>query len=267
MDAVFYVAAVLAILATLMVITRLNAVHALLYLIVSLLSVAVVFYTLGAPFIAALEVIIYAGAIMVLFVFVVMMLNLGKKTIAVEHSWLNPTMWIGPCILAVILIAEVTYLLLQAGSAPQGAASIEPKQVGMALFGPYLIGVELASMLLLGAIVGAYHWPDQNWNDWRRDMSSIPMEHGLLLAGILFALGLIGLLVRRNLIFILMSIEVMLNAAGLAFVVAGSRWAQPDGQVMFIFILATAAAEVSVGLRYYCSCTTSTNHWMPMRPV
>jgi len=70
----------------------------------------------------------------------------------------------------------------------------------------------------------------------------------LLLATILFALGLIGLLVRRNLIFILMSIEVMLNAAGLAFVVAGSRWAQPDGQVMFIFILATAAAEVSVGL-------------------
>lgn len=79
-------------------------------------------------------------------------------------------------------------------------------------------------------------------------MSSIPMEHGLLLAGILFALGLIGLLVRRNFIFILMSIEVMLNAAGLAFVVAGSRWAQPDGQVMFIFILATAAAEVSIGL-------------------
>ena len=79
-------------------------------------------------------------------------------------------------------------------------------------------------------------------------MSSIPMEHGLLLAGILFALGLIGLLVRRDLIFILMSIEVMLNASGLAFVVAGSRWAQPDGQVMFIFILATAAAEVSVGL-------------------
>jgi NADH-quinone oxidoreductase subunit J len=74
-----------------------------------------------------------------------------------EHSWLNPAMWTGPCILAAILIAEVTYLLSQAGSAPQGAASVEPKQVGMALFGPYLIGVELASMLLLGAIVGAYH--------------------------------------------------------------------------------------------------------------
>lgn len=79
-------------------------------------------------------------------------------------------------------------------------------------------------------------------------MTWVPMEHGLLLAGILFGLGLIGVLVRRNVIFILMSIEVMLNAAGLAFVVAGSRWGQSDGQVMFIFILTMAAAEVSVGL-------------------
>src|SRR5579875_1182822 len=79
-------------------------------------------------------------------------------------------------------------------------------------------------------------------------MATVPMNHGLLLAGILFALGLIGLLVRRNLVFMLMSIEIMLNAAGLAFVVAGSRWMQADGQVMFIFILAMAAAEVSVGL-------------------
>ncbi len=76
----------------------------------------------------------------------------------------------------------------------------------------------------------------------------VPMNQGLLLAGILFALGLAGLLVRRNLIFVLMSIEVMLNAAGLAFVAAGSRWGEAGGQVMFIFILAMAAAEVSVGL-------------------
>jgi NADH-quinone oxidoreductase subunit K len=79
-------------------------------------------------------------------------------------------------------------------------------------------------------------------------MPSLPMDHGLVLAALLFALGLIGVLVRRNIVFILMSIEIMLNAAGLAFVVAGSRWAQADGQVMFIFILAVAAAEVSVGL-------------------
>ena len=74
------------------------------------------------------------------------------------------------------------------------------------------------------------------------------MAHGLFLAGILFALGLTGLLVRRNVIFMLMSIEIMLNAAGLAFVVAGAKWHQADGQVMFMFILAMAAAEVAVGL-------------------
>jgi NADH-quinone oxidoreductase subunit J len=157
MDAVFYIAAVTAILATVMVITRLNAVHALLYLIVSLLSVAVVFYTLGAPFIAALEVIIYAGAIMVLFVFVVMMLNLGAKTAETERTWLKPGMWTGPCVLAAVLIVEVAYLLLHAGSLGQEAGLVGPKQVAIALFGPYLIGVELASMLLLGGLVGAYH--------------------------------------------------------------------------------------------------------------
>jgi NADH-quinone oxidoreductase subunit K len=79
-------------------------------------------------------------------------------------------------------------------------------------------------------------------------MISVPFEHGLILAAILFALGLTGLLTRRNIIFALLSIEVMLNAAGLAFVVAGARWGQPDGQVMFIWILTMAAAEVSVGL-------------------
>lgn len=79
-------------------------------------------------------------------------------------------------------------------------------------------------------------------------MTNSPLDLGLLLAVILFALGLLGVLVRRNIIFVLLSIEVMLNAAGLAFVVAGARWAQPDGQVMFIFILSMAAAEVAVGL-------------------
>ena len=79
-------------------------------------------------------------------------------------------------------------------------------------------------------------------------MATIPMTQALILAGILFFLGLAGVLMRRNLVFILLSIEIMLNAAGLAFVAAGSRWGQADGQVMFIFILTMAAAEVSVGL-------------------
>lgn len=79
-------------------------------------------------------------------------------------------------------------------------------------------------------------------------MTPVPLEHVLVLAGALFVLGLLGVLVRRNIILMLLSIEIMLNASGLAFVAAGARWQQPDGQIMFIFILAMAAAEVSVGL-------------------
>ncbi len=79
-------------------------------------------------------------------------------------------------------------------------------------------------------------------------MTSTPVDHALVLASVLFALGLVGLLVRRDLLVVLMSVEVMLNAAGVAFVAAGARWGQPDGQVMFLFVLAMAAAEVAVGL-------------------
>lgn len=79
-------------------------------------------------------------------------------------------------------------------------------------------------------------------------MSAIPLINVLFIAGVLFAIGMVGLLVRRNVIFMLISVEMMLNAAGLAFVAAGSRWVQPDGQIMFLFILSMAAAEVSVGL-------------------
>jgi NADH-quinone oxidoreductase subunit J len=153
---IFYISAVLAIVATLMMLTRLKIVHALLYLIVSLLAVAVIFYTLGAPFIAALEIIIYAGAIMVLFVFVVMMMNLGERAAMEEASWLHPGMWIGPSILAAILIAEVAYIATRVGPGSQQAV-VTPKQLGIVLFGPYVIGVELASILLLAGLVGAYH--------------------------------------------------------------------------------------------------------------
>ena len=79
-------------------------------------------------------------------------------------------------------------------------------------------------------------------------MVNVPMEHGLLLAALLFSLGFIGVLIRRNILFVLMSLEIMLNAAGLAFVVAAARWEQADGQIMFLMILTLAAAEVAVGL-------------------
>jgi NADH-quinone oxidoreductase subunit J len=157
MNAVFYISAAVAVAATFAVITNLNAVHALLYLIVSLLAVAMVFYTLGAPFVTALEVIIYAGAIMVLFIFVIMMLNLGPRSVAQESQWLNRRMWIGPAILAAILMAEVIFVVTHSSAPLSGGGVVEAKQVSLSLFGPYLLGVELASMLLMAGLVGAFH--------------------------------------------------------------------------------------------------------------
>lgn len=78
--------------------------------------------------------------------------------------------------------------------------------------------------------------------------AQVPFEHCVVIVGVLFFVGLMGVLVRRDMIFLLLSLEIMINAAGLAFIVAGARWASPDGQVMFLFILSVAAAEVSIGL-------------------
>ncbi len=156
MELAFYIAGAVAVISTVLMLTRLNVVHALLYLIVSFLAIAVDFYVLGAPFIAALEVIVYAGAIMVLFVFVGMMFNLGQHAVVTERQWLTPGIWAGPVILAVILLIEVVYLA-QGSTAAAGGSAIQPKEVALALFGRYLIGVELASMLLLAGMVGAYH--------------------------------------------------------------------------------------------------------------
>jgi NADH-quinone oxidoreductase subunit J len=157
MNYLFYISALVAVISTVLVITRTNAVHALLYLIVSLLAVALIFFVLGAPFVAALEVIIYAGAIMVLFIFVIMMLNLGGQAAKQEARLLTPGIWIGPSLLITILAAELIYLFATGQERFSLGAEVSPKEIGIALFGPYVIGVELASMLLLAGLVGAYH--------------------------------------------------------------------------------------------------------------
>ena len=156
MSVLFYGSAIIAILATLMVITRTNIVHALLYFVVSLLAIAVIFYTLGSPMAAALEVIVYAGAIMVMFLFVVMMLNLGQVTQDQEKVWLQPSVWIGPTIMAIPLLGEVLYAINQQQETMAHSVT-SAKEIGTALFGPYVLAVELASMLLLAGLVGAYH--------------------------------------------------------------------------------------------------------------
>ncbi|NEU08907.1 NADH-quinone oxidoreductase subunit J [Flavihumibacter sp. R14] len=158
MEIAFYITAAITIISTLLVITRYNPVHALLYLVVSLLSLGMIFYLLGAAFAALLEVIIYAGAIMVLFIFVIMLLNLGKETAEQEKKWLKPKVWAGPAILALVLFIELCILLNTNDQAQYiSELHVDPKVVALSLFRPYLIGVELAAMLLMAGVVGAAH--------------------------------------------------------------------------------------------------------------
>jgi NADH-quinone oxidoreductase subunit J len=154
----FHVAAAVAVVATALAITRIDAVAALLYLNVSLLAVGVVFLLIGAPFAAALEALVYAGAIVVLFVFVIMLFNVAHWSEGEERAWLRGGAWAGPAVLALVLAGELLAVLAAGdGAPPRPAGSIEPQQVGAALFATYPIGVELVALLLLAALVGAYH--------------------------------------------------------------------------------------------------------------
>lgn len=157
MNLPFYIAAAIAVFSTVMLITRYNMIHALLYLVVSFLAISVIFYMLGAPFIAALEIIIYAGAIVVLIIFVIMMLNLKDEAIEQERQWLTWRILIGPSILSAILLLELIYIFTTSGITQSNFQVVDARQVGISLYGPYIIAVELSGILLMSGIVGAYH--------------------------------------------------------------------------------------------------------------
>jgi NADH-quinone oxidoreductase subunit J len=175
MNAIFYITAGIAVMTSILAITNRNAIHALLYLIISLLSISVIFYILGAPLIAALEVIVYAGAIMVLFIFVVMMLNIGMEE-ETEKQWLTPKMWILPAILAAMLLGIFIYVLKVFQFDRTGPDIIGPKQVSISLFTTYLVAVEITAVLLLAGIVGAYHLGKQKKKAIHRFQVNAPSD-------------------------------------------------------------------------------------------
>ena len=156
MNILFYIAAAAAIFCTIMMVVGRNIVHSLLFLIVSFFSVSVVMFIIGAPFVAALEVIIYAGAIMVLFVFVIMMLNLSSEENR-EKNLMKPMIWIGPSFISIILFAEMVYMLNAQATQAMGKAIILPVSVGKLMFTKYILVAELAAFLLMAGIIGAYH--------------------------------------------------------------------------------------------------------------
>jgi NADH-quinone oxidoreductase subunit J len=157
----------MALLTAITAITRKNAIHALLYMILSLLSVSIIFYILGAPFMAALEIIIYAGAIMVLFIFVIMMLNVGLE-IKLEEKWQPLKLWLFPFLIAAALLALFIIAFDTMKNERGSGVIIGPEQVGYTLFKTYLLGVEISGILLMVGIIGAYHLGRQRKNSLHR---------------------------------------------------------------------------------------------------
>ncbi len=155
----FYALALVAIVASFRVIVHTNSVHAILSMVVSLLAVAGIFFYLGAPFAGVLEIIVYAGAILVLFVFVIMMLNLGSQNHKTEKQWMSSSAWAMPTCL-MIVIASVMIGMIGGSSEGLGQINsevVDAKAVGIHLFTQYVLLVEVAAFLLLGALVAAYH--------------------------------------------------------------------------------------------------------------
>lgn len=177
MNIIFYIASIIAFVATVMVVTRKNAVHALLYLIVSLLAVSVIFFISGAPFVAALEVIVYAGAIMVLFVFAIMMLNLGKDSTQQESKLLSFGAWIIPAFLCLVLLCELIYVFYSYDTQHYAVVEIGAAEVSDSLFGGYVLAVELTGMLLMSGIVGAYHIGKEKKREYHRYLQLNEKEH------------------------------------------------------------------------------------------
>jgi NADH-quinone oxidoreductase subunit J len=153
----FFVFAAICVGGALNLLLQKHPIHSALSLIVVMGSLALLYLLLGAEFVAAIQVIVYAGAIMVLFVFVIMLLNQGPLTVNQERAWLRPRMWLGPSILALALLGVVGFILLSSDKPLIESMPVGPKDVSISLYGPYVIALELASMLLLPGLIGAYH--------------------------------------------------------------------------------------------------------------
>ena len=206
---------------------------------------------LDAPFVAVIQIIVYAGAIMVLFLFVVMLLNAPQEDTEHDERRAPAAAARGRCgsarLLALGLAAELGWALTQTAAdsgAFAGAPVASVAAIGRSLFTDYAFAFEVTSILILVAMVGAVVLARRARSraDGRRS------NHYLVLSAILFAIGTAGVFLRRNLITILLSIEIMLNAVNLTFVAFGRALGSADGQIIVFFVMTVAAAEAAVGL-------------------
>ena len=242
-DAVlFYLFAALAVGASLLVIGQRNPVYSVLLLIASFAALAGLYVLLDAPFAAVTQMIVYAGAIMVLFLFVVMLLNVPREDAAEwdrSHPLNRPGAMRFGAVLAGLLLLELSWAVWHVSTRqPMALSETSPGSVasvaaiGRSIFTDYAFPFEATSVLILVAMVGAV----------------ITLNHYLALSAMLFAIGTAGVFLRRNVITLLLSIEIMLNAVNLTFIAAGRQFAAVDGQVIVFFVMTVAAAEAAVGL-------------------
>jgi NADH-quinone oxidoreductase subunit K len=227
----------LAIVASALVVGQRNPMYSVLLLVASFAMISGLYVQLDAPFIAVIQIIVYAGALMVLFLYVVMLLNEPREDAA---DW------------------DRVHPLRGSGTARFGA--------GLAL----VLVLQLAWALLRTSQFRSGHWPDvvprlrvrirghvraDSGGACRRGVprasrgrAVIPLSHYLIVSAVLFAIGAAGVFMRRNVITILLSIEIMLNAVNLTFVAFGRHLGTVDGQIIVIFVITVAAAEAAVGL-------------------
>ncbi len=260
----FYLFAAIAVGATLLVVVQSNPVYSVLLLIASFIGLGGLYVLLDAPFVAVVQIIVYAGAIMVLFLFVVMLLNAPREEI-VQSGMLESggTRAMGG-LLAMAFAAELAWALTRSRTLAMTPAGDRPSysvaQIGQRLFQEYAFAFEATSILILVAMVGALtlagrHLAERNAvpnpqslipNPSRITMAEL--NHYLILSGVLFTIGTAGVLLRRNVITVLLSIEVMLNAVNLTFIAFGHFLGSSDGQIIVFFVITVAAAEAAVGL-------------------
>ena len=161
MDILFYIAASVALLSAILAVSGYNIAHSLLYLVITMVALSFIYLLLGAPFPAALQIIVYAGAIVVLFVFVTMMLHQGEITLRREKELFKRSKALLPTLLSGILFGELVFMLTPLADSLNASITtltdVSPHDLGLKLYGPYLLLVELASLLLVSALVGAFH--------------------------------------------------------------------------------------------------------------
>jgi NADH-quinone oxidoreductase subunit K len=233
---VFYIFGAIAVGASLLVIGQRNPVYSVLLLIASFGALSGLYVLLDAPFVAVIQIIVYAGAIMVLFLFVVMLLNAPAEETEYDQS-VHPLLRPGPmrfgALLACALAAELVWALTRRGQLGARDWPLALHQVRVRLRGD----------------VGPHSGRDVGCRGARQAGAVMPtLTDYLVLSALLFAIGTAGVFIRRNLITILLSIEIMLNAVNLTFVAFGRALGSSDGQIIVFFVMTVAAAEAAVGL-------------------